>query len=265
VPAVARAAGCEVFFYSINNNFEISEDVYLVDSDLILLVNYFGLCRPQVEKQLGQFRKESVIVDCSQAYFQAPFDCLATIYSPRKFLPVPDGGVVHTSIQLEEHESDEHASIGRYRYLLERATEEPELSRTRYLAAEAQLEEPSFRRMSAFTKKIIEVTDIEFIRHKRSKNWGFLTELDASNKLKFEVDGQIAICYPLMIDNALGLQNELRKRRIFTPLYWPAVQISNTHEKDLVNNTIYLPIDHRYGELHMRMLVDFFKESSVIA
>lgn len=265
VPSAIRAAGCEVGFYSINATFEVDDAIVLAEGDLLLLVDYYGLCRPQIENQLTLFPKNSVIVDCSQAWFQEPFDCLATIYSPRKFLPVPDGGVVHTSLQLETLEPDEGSSLERYQYLLKRVTTEPEYSRELYLQSEAQLEVPSLRGMSAFTQRLIEVADQDFIKARRVRNWEVLSNLRAVNKLEFEPAGQTPICYPLMIEGATQLRDQLRKVRVFAPLYWPGVTCTNAHEKALVSNTLYLPIDHRYGEADMARLLEFFKEHSVIS
>lgn len=265
VPSAIRAAGCEVGFYSINAAFEIDEAIALAEGDLVLLVDYYGLCRTQIENQLALFPKKSVIVDCSQAWFQAPFDCLATIYSPRKFLPVPDGGVVHTSLQLKTQEPDERSSLERYQYLLERVTAEPESSRELYLESEAQLEVPSLRAMSSFTRKLIEVADQDFVKARRARNWEALSDLRGVNQLGFELAGQTPICYPLMFEGAGRLRDELRKERVFAPLYWPGVTCTNAHEKALVSNTLYLPIDHRYGEADMARLLEFFKEHSVIS
>lgn len=265
VPSAIRATGCEVVFYSINAAFEIDEAIALAEGDLVLLVDYYGLCRTQIENQLALFPKNSVVVDCSQAWFQAPFDCLATIYSPRKFLPVPDGGVVHTSLQLDTQETDERSSLERYQYLLERVTGEPEASRQLYLESEAQLEEPSLRGMSSFTRKLIEVADQDFIKARRARNWEALSDLRGVNQLGFELAGQTPICYPLMFEGAGQLRDELRKERVFAPLYWPGVTCTNAHEKALVSNTLYLPIDHRYCEADMARLLDFFKKHSVIS
>ena len=260
VPSTIKAAGCDVVFYSINSSFEIDEEIELAEYDIVLLVDYFGLCRTQVENQLALFPKESVIVDCSQAWFQEPFDCLATIFSPRKFLPVPDGGIVNTSLKLDSQESDEAGSLVRYKYLLERVVAEPEASRALYLESEAQLEVPNLRGMSAFTRKLIEVSDQDFIKSRRNCNWEVLSELGAFNELQFDLSEQTPLCYPLMIKGAERLRAALNRERVFTPLYWPGVACKNTHEKAMVNSTIYLPIDHRYGNADMVRLLNFFKE-----
>jgi len=260
VSSAIRAAGCEVDFYSINEVFEIDEVITLVEGDLVLLVDYYGLCRTQIENQLALFPKTSVIVDCSQAWFQSPFDCLATIYSPRKFLPVPDGGVVNTSLKLVELEPDEAASISRYRYLLERVAAEPEASRALYLQSEAQLDLPSLRGMSAFTRKLIGVADQDFIKARRTCNWEALSELEAINQLQFDLAGQTPVCYPLMIEGAEKLREELRKERVFSPLYWPGVACTNTFEQAMVSSTLYLPIDHRYDEADMHYLLCLIKK-----
>ena len=56
----------------------------------VLYVNYFGLCDENVERLLQEVPKEKLIIDNSQALFALPSNAMATIYSIRKFIGVPD-------------------------------------------------------------------------------------------------------------------------------------------------------------------------------
>ena len=58
----------------------------------LLYVNYFGICQHQERQVLERFGASRVVLDRSQAFFADPIDCLATIYSPRKFFGVPTEG-----------------------------------------------------------------------------------------------------------------------------------------------------------------------------
>lgn len=86
--------------YHINESFEIIENIHLYENELLLYVNYFGLCANNQLNILKKYDKNQIIFDNSQALFSEPLDCLATLYSPRKFLGVPDGGVLITKLDI---------------------------------------------------------------------------------------------------------------------------------------------------------------------
>ena len=249
-------AGVEVLKYAINENFQSAGGLDLQPNDLILLVDYFGLNEAAVLTQLASLPKSSVIVDCSQAYFQKPFDCLATIYSPRKFIPVADGGFIQTNTALPHESADERGSMERYTYLLERIDAEPEPSRDLYLQAEEGLTRISLRAMSKFSKNIINMTDRDFIAKKRVENFKILSVLSGINSLNLGPGAQVPLCYPLMVPNGFALREKLKQERIFTPKYWPNVAPMNDFENELLENTVYLPIDHRYGKEEMSRIVE---------
>lgn len=260
------ALGTKTVKYAINREFCIDGKLDLQNGDLVLLVDYYGLTQESVHADLDGLPSASVIVDCSQAYFQKPFDCLASIYSARKFIPVPDGGFVNTNVDLTSEQPDEDASIHRSQYLMKRVVGEPELSRDLYVEAEQSLSEASSRAISAFSEKIIETTDLDYIQHKRKANFDALGSLASINKLQLTHQDQVPLCYPLMIDAGSELREYLKQKRVFTPVYWPNVIPLNDFEKALLKNVVYLPIDHRYGASHMkylnRVIMDFINQDS---
>ena len=258
VAKTIQSLGLTVIYYSITDTFEIHDAIEIQNNDIIIIANYYGLCCSQIEKVLSHFPKNSVIVDSSQAYFQTPFDCLATIYSPRKFIPVPDGGIVNTDLRLCQKEPDEISSFVRYRCLVESVVGGPESSRDLYLESESQLNLPSLRTMSAFTRRLLEIVDTNFIKLRRISNWKKLdTTLSQYNQLNFALGDQIPLCYPLMLKHDANLiRDSLCKFRIYLPRYWPGITCNNSHEQRLLNNTLFLPIDHRYNDQDMNRLLD---------
>lgn len=256
VSAAVQAAGCQLVNYSIDDEFKPAESLSPSSDELVLLVNYFGLCREAIEKSLEFLPAAQVIVDCSQAYFFDDNQPTSKIYSPRKFLPVADGGFVMTEASLDAAPCDDHASMHRYQYLLERTVGEPELSRASYLQAEKDLELISDRCISSFTKKICETTDIDFIRMRRRENFKILQGLDSINSLKFDLGNQVPLCYPLMVANGNEIRENLLRMRLFTPKYWPNVTPHNDFEKMLLEETVFLPLDHRYTAAQMNFLLD---------
>lgn len=66
----------------------------LPEKSVLLYVNYFGLCDVNIERLSQCIPKKQLIIDNSQALFSLPINALATIYSIRKYLGVPDGGLL---------------------------------------------------------------------------------------------------------------------------------------------------------------------------
>jgi hypothetical protein len=251
----ATAAGIECVRYPINEHFQPAERLCPSANEHVLLVNYFGLCERAIHQALEYLPTEQVIVDCSQAYFFSDGKNTTKIYSPRKFLPVADGGFIDTITSLDARECDNEASIRRYGYLLKRAVAEPELSRPHYLQAEKELESISNRGISDFTKTICETTDFNFIKNRRRVNFQILSELNSANHLTFELAKQVPLCYPILAENGNKIHEFLLQARIFTPRYWPNIKPLNDFEERLLKNTVFLPIDHRYTAEQMHSLL----------
>jgi hypothetical protein len=248
VPDAILKADCSIKPYVISQDFGIAGEIDFQAGDLILLVNYYGLCAASIEKQLEVLPREAVIIDNSQAYFQPPFRCLANIYSPRKFLPVPDGGFIETEVQLPTEPPDEAASLQRFQYLLQRVGSPPQVSRANYLAAEAGLDTPTLREMSVVTRRLARAVDRDFIAMRRRENFHALASLLRGNELCFDLGDQVPLTYPLMLKDGGGIRASLIEKNIFIPTYWPNTDSIEEFELRLIRDTIFLPIDHRYDE-----------------
>src|SRR5690606_502232 len=127
----------------------------------ILYVNYFGICHKNQSRILNCFNPNQVIFDHSQAFFQPPLDCAATIYSPRKFFGIPDGGLLLTKIPLQGPEIQDCDSLSRSSHLLKRLALSPEAGYSDYKTADESLIDLSPKRMSQLTEKIYQSLDHE--------------------------------------------------------------------------------------------------------
>jgi hypothetical protein len=256
VPKAIAKADCAMEPYAIGRDFEMSGTIDFQDGDLILLVNYYGLCAASIERQLAKLPCDAVVVDNSQAYFQSPFPCLANIYSPRKFLPVPDGGFIETAVTLSQEPADEDASFRRIRSLLKRVGSEPQGSRADYLAAENSLEMLTLRAMSALTRALARATDQELIVRRRRENFRAFADMLGINELGFDLGNQVPLTYPLLLKNGREVRSSLIGKRVFTPTYWPNIDPINEFESLLSNDTVFLPIDHRYDAQDIKYIYD---------
>lgn len=231
--------------------------------EIVLVANYFGLSEELVKKVVVAFGSERVIIDSAQGFFMPHHECLATLYSPRKFLPVADGGVVRSSLSLRVDPADAEASLRRSSYLLSRIGSAPELSRSAYLEAEKSLGKIGFDGMSALTRALAETFDLDFIRKTRRENFRTLTYAFGSvNQLTLKLGDQVPLCYPLVINGADKIYGELIKRRVFLPRLWPGVVANTGFETQMMESALHLPVDHRYRSVDMDYLVNVIKEIS---
>lgn len=256
-----KAAGVSMVNYMLEDNFEPEVSVVVGENDLILLVNYFGLFSEMVDQQLRRFNRSQVVVDCSQAFFDQKFDCFASIYSPRKFLPVPDGGGIFYGGYLPKLSGSSQISISRYQCLLGRVADEPEVSRESYLTSEHSFDDISLRETSDFTSKLIKSIDVGYIAAKRRENYTALCSLNRLNELPIDLNNAVPLCYVFVTDNAADLRQHLTRNRVLTPKFWPDVMPVGNIEKMMDSSAIFIPVDHRYSKFDMQrinsLVVDF--------
>ena len=247
--------GVPVSFYSLNSDFSIKDDIKLLDGEWILYVNYFGICGAEQNRLLSKYPKEQIVFDHSQAFFQKPLDCLATIYSPRKFFGVPDGGMLSTQLEIRSDLVRDESSYDRTKHLLKRACFTPEKGYADYQVAESTLQNFQPKSMSVFTDHLLKTIDYSTVKKQRNSNFWYLHETLASvNKIQIDrtyVDGPMV--YPFLTDD-INLKFELIRERVFVPTYWPEVgrrSNSGVFEHKLLAGLNALPCDQRYSVKEM--------------
>lgn len=258
--APLREAGIGCEHYSVGEGFEIIGAPAVDDNDWFYYVNYFGLCDSYVDHVLSRFGPQRVVVDNCQAFFSGPRDCAATIYSPRKFFGVPDGGLLITSFQVEPPGQRDAGSLARSKHLVERLASTPEAGYASYQAAEQSLEHVEPQGMSQLTEALLSTLDLNRVRLQRNDNFLALhAKLAPFNRYSLDlgaVDGPL--CYPLILD-APGLREHLIASRIFVATYWPDVRLraeAGSAEAGLVQHLLPLPCDQRYGMDEMARIAD---------
>lgn len=257
-PLREAGIGCEQ--YSVDERFEIIGEPAVREHDWFYYVNYFGVRDSYVDEVLSRFEPQHVIVDNCQAFFSRPRDCAATIYSPRKFFGVPDGGLLVTLCQVEPPAQRDTGSLARSRHLIERLASTPESGYTSYQAAEQSLESLEPHGMSQLTETLLSTIDLNQARLRRNDNFLALhTKLAPFNRCALDVatvDGPL--CYPLLIE-APGLREHLIASRIFVATYWPDVARrveADSVEAGLIKHLLPLPCDQRYSMVEMAQIAD---------
>jgi hypothetical protein len=233
------------------------------DSYTLLYVNYFGLCQDNVDRLHRDIPGKNLIIDNSQALFAPPTNALATVYSPRKFVGAPDGGLlVASSLGVIEPESEDTGSVDRMRHLYLRMAYSAQDGYHAFLEAENTLGNTEPLRMSRLTKRILNSIDLEAVKRRRRENYlALAAQLDKYNRHKWVLGPEsVPLCYPLLVDmNVENLKSRLAKRGIYIPTYWPE-SIGRAQQgsigQRLINCCLAVPCDQRYSPGQMSYLAD---------
>lgn len=227
------------------------------EQDIVLLVNYFGLTHKKVADAALKLPARC-IVDATTALYSPPLPDVPTIYSPRKFAGVADGGVAHTPFPLAKLPATPSTSAATSHYLLERLESGATASMTSCEAAEAALSSPP-RRMSPLTRRLLRSIDFVHAARQRLENYTTLHQaLGSINHLNLpDTPEHAPMCYPF-VSGIPGLRDSLIDAGIALPLYWPEV-IEATDAADSANRlarrTLPLPLDQRYTKGDMERLL----------
>jgi len=249
--------GVDFEFYSIDENLEPVYDYSkLKASEYFLYTNYFGVKDHFAECLSGIIT--NLIIDNSQAFYAKPFPGVDTIYSPRKFFGVPDGGYLYTSKLLDDYlEIDD--SSDRFGHLIGRIEKGAEEYYNIFKANDQKLSGQPLKAMSKITRYLLQNVNYEDVAHKRRENFIYLSEnLTQYNLLKLDLRiGSVPMVYPFYTSN-LNLRKKLIDKKIFVARYWDDVlqRVSTTSvENKLVDGIVPLPIDQRYDYEDMQFLL----------
>lgn len=254
----------EIVFYDLTEQFCIYDSVQLSENDWLLYVNYFGICSQQEAYLLKRFNSNQLIFDHSQAFYAPPIDSLATIYSPRKFFGVPDGGYLITQLPVIEPETIDAQSVFRCAHLLQRLDDDIPTGYQSFQTAEASFDDVLPRKMSMLTSKMLSSFDYQAIKNKRNANFQFLHEkLAQINSLKIVaemIDG--ALCYPLLVED-LSTRLRLLENKFFVATYWTDVKNRtdvDSFEWKLTEKCLPIPCDQRYDRNDLTNIVKCLTE-----
>ncbi|TVU61485.1 hypothetical protein FQP88_14315 [Vibrio atlanticus] len=253
--------GISVEFYSIDKNLlpnklpEIERD----ELSKIVIVNYFGLLNEEI-RTITSLRPEDFIVDNSQALFCNHLKGTTSIYSPRKFLGIPDGGFLITSsdinMELEEFDSSHFVS-----HLLLRSAGCVSKGYLEFLKAEESLECFLPKKLSSISEYLIKCSDINRVKEKRRENFVIINDFFKEiNEIQLPLNNCIPLCYPLTLSFDVSvLCNDLINSGVFLPRYWSSQNNGNVGET-MYGKTLFIPIDERLSVTDIELLAKLIKE-----
>jgi len=257
-----KKLGLEYEFYYIDNSLEpIFDFESIKKSDVFLYTNYFGLKDVFINKLV--LKCTNLIIDNAQSFFSKPKEGVDTFYSPRKFFGVSDGAYLFTNSTIEI-KLNKDVSFERFSHLLKRIDLSAEEGYEDYSKNDKNLKLNPILEMSNLTQKLLSSIDYHQVANKRIQNFNFLhSQLQKLNKLSFSLNEfQVPMVYPFWTDDK-SLKPKLLKSKVYCATYWPNVLnwvSEDCLEYKLSSEVIFIPIDQRYNELTMKMILNLILE-----
>lgn len=244
--------------YPVDDSLGVPTDIFPREGELLLIVNYFGICRSNIDKFLKDTKIpfSKIIIDNSQALFESAKKCAASIYSPRKFLGIPDGGFLYTDEVLAIPNKEFQAS-NYIAHLIQRSAGDVELGYANFLEAERALSRFEPKRMSKISQRLIHSYDLEDVKQKRILHFKILQSAFRDinlNRIERSED-EVPLCFPLKVDRCVEeVCQKLVKSNIYLPRYWPNLK-AGVHAEKWFRGTLFLPVDHRLNEKKLEFLI----------
>lgn len=248
-----RKLGVPYRFYHIRKDYRIDGDVELVDGEMLLYVNYWGMQSGYCMELSRKYGKR-LILDYTQAFFACPIDGIDTFYSCRKFFGVPDGGYLYTDA-VADFEIRQDVSWTRMDSLTKRIDLSPEDGYDDFRRCNGLFRSMPVGYMSRLTRRMMQGIDYRKVADRRRANYRFLLEAFGGNRLRGE---DVPMVFPLEVSDGQKLREHLIRNRIFVARYWSEVQLRegiSPVEYSMVDNLLYLPVDQRYDIGQMDVII----------
>jgi hypothetical protein len=261
--------GAEVINYSLGDEFV--PEINTIDArDLLVINNYFGLAANNTYwfSWLKQLNHKQVVVDDTQSLCVAgQFDKYCSFISPRKFLPVTDGGILFAasnSINDSVLPTKDDISWQRVQWLF-RAIDEHgrKQSYAEYLQyRKHEIQNIQYASMSTVTKFLLRTYDVNGVIESRNRLFDALRQLLPIHPLFRNISlSPLAspIGFPVKVSDTGKAQSSLAGKKIYSVRYWPELIDSNylsPIELELVLHTIFLPLDGEYSDAHISTILE---------
>ena len=258
--------GIAIKFYGVSYDLTLSSEEWITDvnpGDLVLVIHYFGFPHRAFPAARIKERGACIVEDASQALFlpQVFPESSCILYSPRKFLGVPDGGVLVSAGDLGLERTPLAAPPQAWWKLavaVSQSRRDADLTAAPAngwyrLFQEYEASYPvGLYGISELSRMLLEAREFEPIRSRRRANYLALLETLSAFALYPEMpEDVVPLGFPVRVDAAErdGILNRLYGRRIYAPVHWRLAGVAPatfTESHELSRSTLTLICDQRY-------------------
>jgi dTDP-4-amino-4,6-dideoxygalactose transaminase len=253
-----------VRFYEVNYNLAVVSVEWFEDiepGDLVILIDYFGF---QFDSSVAPPLKEQgawILEDASQALLTDKVGLSSdfVLFSPRKFLGVPDGGVLICNQKIKDGEIELDSPPAEWWFNALKASilrrdfdREGTNRRWIELFQQTETEQPiGFYVMSDFSQMLLRYAfDYAAIAQRRVENYRILAETLARIALYPTLSDQVVpLGFPIRVKDRDRVRQALFEHEIFPPIHWPIQNIVPDEFREshrLADDIMTLPCDQRY-------------------
>jgi len=272
----AREPGVRLRFYPVDHSLQIPRDDWLGQiqaGDLVIFADYFGFDTWSSYGADVKARGARIVEDACQAMLNKDFAPHSDyiIFSPRKFIGAPDGGILLAGKNTELPGADFPAPPAKWLLQATRASIlRSEFDRyggerswfKMFQSTEADGPMEPFR-MSDLTAAILQIVDWTMIKMRRRRNYEYLLselgELAIFPDLPRHV---VPLGFPIRVRNRDRVRRSLFNERIYPAVHWEIIDLVpaeflSSHR--LASEIMTLPSDQRYGRDDMKRMVGKLK------
>ena len=271
-----RPGTARIRFFPVDESLLVSGDTWLKEvlaGDVVVFIDYFGFAGWSGILGQAQSRGAIVVEDAAQAFLAGGFSATAEylIFSPRKFVGVPDGGILVARVKeslpstsLRPAPSDWwqdalHASELRRKFDQhggERAWFE--------LFQKTEAGAPVGNHAMSDVSRGILLNEIDYaaVSERRRANYRFLAGILGRFALFPELpQAVVPLGFPVRVPNRDGIRQKLFAAEIYPPVHWPIQGVVPDHfaaSHRLAREIMTLPCDQRYEAPDMERMADCF-------
>ncbi len=272
--AAAARLGAEVQYYHLGEGF-IPDLGGVQAGDLCVVNNHFGLAALDAAWQhaLASASVAQRLVDNTQSLdLERRWPDCWSVQSPRKFLPVTDGGIVvlpedqpESALRLPEATDQSWQRMGWLFRAIDEGTRST--SYAEYLAYRRdQVQNIPDALASPTTRQLLQALDVAGVIRQRQARFEDLRHRlplhPSCQHLKLAA-GSSPIGFPVQVADAAQAQVRLAQHRIFAIRYWPEQAHGdqggdelNAFERSWRDQTLFLPLDGDCDEVQLQQVHD---------
>lgn len=246
-------------FYSINEQLELRDTIKLQPNEYVLYTNYFGI-KDKYVICLSEQYGDRLIIDSAQALYADAIGEIPIVYSPRKFVGIPDGGIAYADGTMTINTFEQDISYTRCNHLLRRYDEGASSGYIDFRENSKCLSMQPIRGMSMLTRALLENVNFEWVKECRLRNFEYLHKhLNSTNLLDLSSSFSCPMVYPYRVKEAIDTRKRLIDNKVYVATYWPNVfqwcSIEDL-EFQLAEQILPLPVDQRYGYPEMDVILE---------